>query len=126
VLVTEYGDSENGDSPGPSLQQLMLAGIGWASEGVETVDAFADELSRRVGVERDKMRTALQETIDGFKREAERLGVRTDELSERTLGRVGLARRESVEDLELRVAQLEHRLRLLERGADSGDGDDAP
>ena len=29
--------------------------------------------------------------------------------------RAGLARREEVEDLALRVAQLEHRLRLLER-----------
>jgi hypothetical protein len=34
---------------------------------------------------------------------------------ERALGRAGLARREEVEDLALRVAQLEHRLRLLER-----------
>jgi polyhydroxyalkanoate synthesis regulator phasin len=34
---------------------------------------------------------------------------------ERALAKAGLARREEVEDLALRVAQLEHRLRLLER-----------
>ena len=110
--------SENGDSRTPSLQQLLLAGIGWASEGFETADAVADELARRVGVERDQMRTALRDTIASWRREAERLGVRGDEVSERTLARLGLARRETVDDLELRVAQLEHRLRLLERASD--------
>jgi polyhydroxyalkanoate synthesis regulator phasin len=36
---------------------------------------------------------------------------------ERSLEKAGVARRPELEDLELRVAQLEHRLRLLE-----GDG----
>ena len=44
-----------------------------------------------------------------------------DEVSERALARLGLARREALDDLELRVAQLEHRLGLLEREADTLD-----
>jgi len=43
------------------------------------------------------------------------VGARRDEAMERALAKAGLARREEVEDLALRVAQLEHRLRLLER-----------
>ncbi len=111
--------SENGDNATPSLQQLVLAGVGWASEGIEAADAVADELARRVGVERDQMRTAVRDTIAAWRREAERLGIRGDEVSEKALARLGLARRETVDDLELRVAQLEHRLRLLERARDA-------
>jgi polyhydroxyalkanoate synthesis regulator phasin len=108
--------SENGDQPAPSVtvQQLLLAGVGWASEGVEAADAIADDLARRVGVERDTMRAAVRDTVASWRREAERLGLRGDELSDRALGRLGLARRDEIEDLDLRVAQLEHRLQLLE------------
>ena len=71
------------------MSEILLAGIGLATTSVETMEELADDLARRVGVERDAM--------------------------ERALARAGLARREEVEDLALRVAQLEHRLRLLER-----------
>ena len=110
--------ADNGDTPAPSLQQLLLAGVGWVSEGVEAADGFADELARKVGADREQMRTAVRDTIASWRREAERLGVRGDEVTERALSRLGLARREAIDDLELRVAQLEHRLRLLERDTD--------
>ena len=61
------------------------------------------------------MRGAVQDTIASWRAELERVGDRRDEAVERALARTGLARREEVEDLALRVAQLEHRLRLLER-----------
>jgi polyhydroxyalkanoate synthesis regulator phasin len=117
------GVSENGD-PGASarsalsVQQLLLAGVGWASLGVEALDAVADELGRRVGVGRDEMRTAVRDTVESWKREGERVGVRGDAIAERAWSRVGVVRQESHDELELRVAQLEHRLRLLERTDD--------
>ena len=113
VGVSENGDTRS-DAPSPTLQQILLAGIGWASEGIEAADTVADDLARRVGVDRDSMRAAVSDAIASWRKEAERLGVRGDELSDRALARLGLARREEVEDLDLRVAQLEHRLRLLE------------
>ena len=98
-----------------SVSELLLAGIGWATLGVEAAEEIADDLARRVGVDRDTMRGAVQDTIASWRAELERVGDRRDEAVERALGRTGLARREEVEDLALRVAQLEHRLRLLER-----------
>jgi polyhydroxyalkanoate synthesis regulator phasin len=98
-----------------SVSELLLAGIGWASLGLEAADEMADDLARRVGVDRDAMRAAVQDTAASWRAEFERLGARRDEAVERALARAGLARREEVEDLALRVAQLEHRLRLLER-----------
>jgi polyhydroxyalkanoate synthesis regulator phasin len=100
-----------------SVSELLLAGIGWASLGIEAVDEMADELARRVGVDRDAMRVAVQDTVASWRAELERLGVRRDEAIERALEKTGLVRREEVDDLALRIAQLEHRLRLLERNA---------
>ena len=44
-----------------------------------------------------------------------KLGELPQETGERLASELGLARREELEALELRVAQLEHRLKLLER-----------
>ena len=102
------------DDPRP-VSDLLLAGIGWASLGFEAADELADDLARRVGVDREPMRTAVRDTIASWRAELERLGDQRDDVVERGLAKAGLARREDVEDLALRVAQLEHRLRLLER-----------
>ena len=72
-----------------TVSELLLAGIGWATMSVEAIEEIADDLARRVGVERDAMREAVSDTVASWRSE--------------------------VEDLALRVAQLEHRLRLLER-----------
>ncbi|MCZ7587570.1 MAG: hypothetical protein M5U27_01630 [Gaiella sp.] len=106
--------AEPAPEPRP-VSELLLAGIGWASMSVEAMEETADDLARRVGVEPGAMREAVRDTVASWRAELERLGARRDEALERTLARAGLARREEVEDLALRVAQLEHRLRLLER-----------
>ena len=97
------------------MSEILLAGIGLATTSVETMEELADDLARRVGVERDAMRQALRDTVASWRAELEGVGLRRDEAMERALARAWLARREEVEDLALRVAQLEHRLRLLER-----------
>jgi polyhydroxyalkanoate synthesis regulator phasin len=103
------------------LSELLLAGSGWASLGLEAADDVADDLARRVGVDRGAMRDAVQDTVTSWRSEFERLGEHRDEAIERGLTKAGLARREEVDDLALRVAQLEHRLRLLEQ-ASTADG----
>ena len=97
------------------LEQLLLAGIGWASLTAEAADELADDLARRVGIERDEMRAAVRDALTSWRRDASRLGMQSGEARERALARLGLVRRDEYDDLVLRVAQLEHRLRLLER-----------
>ena len=101
------------DGPRP-VSELLLAGIGFASLGLEAADELADDLARRVGVDRDAMRGAVRDTLQAWRTESDRLGVRRDEAFERALAKAGLVRREEMDDLALRVAQLEHRIRLLE------------
>ncbi len=108
-------DQHGNGTPPRSLEQLLLAGLGWISLGAEAVEELADELSRKVGVERDEMRTAVRDTITSWKAEADRIGLKRDETGDRLIARLGLVRREEMDDLSLRLAQLEHRLRLLER-----------
>ena len=97
-----------------SVSEVLLAGIGLATVGIEAAEELADDLARRVGVERDSMRAAVQDTLQAWRAEAERLGIRRDEAFERAYAKAGLVRREEMDDLALRVAQLEHRIRLLE------------
>jgi polyhydroxyalkanoate synthesis regulator phasin len=96
------------------VSELLLAGLGMASLGAEVADELADDLARRMGIDRDAMRGAVRDTFSAWRVEAERLGARRDEVVDRSLEKAGVARRLELEDLELRVAQLEHRLRLLE------------
>jgi polyhydroxyalkanoate synthesis regulator phasin len=109
--------SDDRDGARPTLAQLLMAGIGWASLGLEAADELADELAQKVGVDRAEMRSAVRDVTASWRREADRLGARRGEAADKALARLGLVRREEVDDLSLRVAQLEHRLRLVENAA---------
>ena len=69
-----------------SLAELLLAGVGWAAEGVDAVDGLADELGRRVGIEPERMRTALRETLGTMRNELTHLGARRDRTSRSASG----------------------------------------
>jgi polyhydroxyalkanoate synthesis regulator phasin len=99
------------------FQTLTLAGIGALALAAQRVDELSDELARRLGIDPVEMRAALSDTLESWRREAERIGESTGEAASRLVDDVGIATSDAVRDLELRVAQLEHRLRLLERGA---------
>jgi polyhydroxyalkanoate synthesis regulator phasin len=97
------------------LETLTLAGLGAVALAAQRGDDLADELARRVGVERDELRAALADVVAGWRREVGRLGDSTGDAAAHVGAELGIASRETVEALELRVAQLEHRLALLER-----------
>jgi polyhydroxyalkanoate synthesis regulator phasin len=97
------------------LETLTLAGIGALALVAGRADDLADDLASRLGVDRDEMRAALGDALDTWRREARRLGEGTGGAAGRIAEELGVAARDVVDDLELRVAQLEHRLKLLER-----------
>jgi polyhydroxyalkanoate synthesis regulator phasin len=107
---------DGGDRPAwGSLEQRLLAALGWAALTVEGVDGLADDLARRVGVDRGAMRSALRDTFRAWRHEGERFNARRENVVDGVVGRLGVAQRAEVDDLVLRVAQLEHRLKLFER-----------
>ncbi|HEU0245855.1 MAG TPA: hypothetical protein VFR38_02100 [Gaiellaceae bacterium] len=100
-----------------TLETVTLAGLGAVALAAERADRLAEELSRRLGVERDEVRAAITDVLDSWRREVGRLGESTGSTASRLAGDLGVASAQAVDDLSLRVAQLEHRLKLLERAS---------
>ena len=105
---------ERASERGP-FETLTLAGIGALARMAERADDVADELAQRLGIERGEVRAALHDVLESWRREAGRLGDSAGDVPARFASDLGLASRDAVSELELRVAQLEHRLKLLER-----------
>jgi polyhydroxyalkanoate synthesis regulator phasin len=61
------------------------------------------------------LRQLVEELATQLRNGVERIGDLPQETGERLARELGLARREELEAMELRLAQLEHRLKLLER-----------
>jgi polyhydroxyalkanoate synthesis regulator phasin len=97
-----------------SLETLTLAGLGALALAARRGDDLADELAQRIGVERDELREALADVLASWRRELQRFGDSTGEAAARVGTELGVASRDALGELELRVAQLEHRLKLLE------------
>ena len=107
------------DEPGKNLgdvaEQLALAAVGAVSLTAERVEALADELADRGGMQRDEARAFVRDLASRWRGDAVRVGERTGAGMHGALRQLGLVLREEFEELELRVAQLEHRMKLLER-----------
>ncbi len=61
------------------------------------------------------LRELVEELAAQLRSGVDRLGDLPQETGERLARELGLVRREDLESLELRLAQLEHRLKLLEK-----------
>ena len=92
----------------------MLAGVGAVALTAERAETLADELAARAGMGRDEARAVVEELVGRWRSEGVRLGERTGSGLAGLFRELGLVTRDELEELELRVAQLEHRLRLLE------------
>jgi polyhydroxyalkanoate synthesis regulator phasin len=106
--------AEPASERGP-LETLSLAGLGAVALVAEHAEELATEIGNRLGVERDEVRAVIADVVDSWRREASRLGETGANMAARAASELGTASREAVGELELRVAQLEHRVRLLER-----------
>jgi len=95
-------------------EKLLLAGVGAVALTAERADALAEELAARGGLGREEARALIEELVGRWRSESVRLGERTGAGMAGLFREFGLVTRADVEELELRVAQLEHRLRLLE------------
>jgi polyhydroxyalkanoate synthesis regulator phasin len=98
------------------LEKLALAAVGAVALTAERLDELAGELSERGGMGRDEARQLLEDSLTRWRGDATRLGERAGESLHDLFARLGLVTRDELDELELRVAQLEHRLRLLESG----------
>jgi len=103
-------------APRELLERIALAAVGAVALTAERAEALADELAERGGMGRDEARQLLDESMTRWRGDATRVAERAGETLQGLFAQVGLVTRDEFEELELRLAQVEHRLRLLEDG----------
>jgi polyhydroxyalkanoate synthesis regulator phasin len=104
-------DRDNGEV----LEKLALAALGAVSLTAERADQLADALAEKGGLRREEARTLVRDLTTRWRGDAQRVGEQAGEGLQGLFHQLGLVTREDLDELELRVAQLEHRVRLLER-----------
>ena len=99
------------------LEQLLLSGLGAASLTKDRLDQLVDSLAERGGINREDARSAINDVVARWRGDTNRITGRAGTNLQGLLRELGLVLRSEHEELELRVAQLEHRLKLLEKPA---------
>jgi polyhydroxyalkanoate synthesis regulator phasin len=106
------------DSTGGSLRELaeraLLAGVGAVALTRERVEDLAEELGRRGNLTGGEARQVVEDVVGRWRGDAGRVGERAGTSLSTLFRELGLVTRREYDELELRLAQLEHRLRLLE------------
>ena len=105
------------DEPGSdrsALERLALAAVGAVALTADRAEQLADELADRGGMRRDEVRGWIDDITTRWRGDAVRLGERAGVTAQSRFRDIGLVTRDEWDELELRVAQVEHRLRLLE------------
>jgi polyhydroxyalkanoate synthesis regulator phasin len=80
-----------------------------------------DRILSILGVKLDELRVVFDDATSRWRGDAVRLGEETKTRVNSVFYELGLITREDWDELDLRVAQLEHRLRLIEERLDSAD-----
>lgn len=102
------------------LERIAFAAVGAVALTAERADALAEELADRGLAKREDARALIDDVSARWRGDATRLGERAGATLDALFRELGLVTKDDVEELELRIAQLEHRLRLLEDPAQAG------
>jgi BMFP domain-containing protein YqiC len=89
------------------------------ADGVPGRDPVVERLLSLIGPRVDDARSLVEEAASRWRGDALRISEGTRHRLRDLFHELGLVTREDWDELELRVAQLEHRLRLLEERADA-------
>ena len=106
--MADHADDSTGRS---TLEQLLLAGFGGLALTAERLEALASAIAERSGIAPADARQLVEDQLARWRSDAGRLSGRAAQVGRE----LGLASREELEELRLQVAQLDHRLRLLEK-----------
>ena len=111
-------DNNNEESRN-GVEELFLAAVGAVSLTAERAEELAESLAERGGMRRDEARGAIDDFVRRWRGDATRMTERAGAGMHGVLRELGLVLRSEYEELELRVAQLEHRVKLLEGREDA-------
>jgi polyhydroxyalkanoate synthesis regulator phasin len=95
-------------------EELLLAGVGAVALTKDRADELVGELSQKGKLTQEDARELVDEVMGRWRGDAVRMGERASSGLASVFRELGLVTRREHEELELRLAQLEHRLRLVE------------
>jgi polyhydroxyalkanoate synthesis regulator phasin len=96
------------------LDEVFFAGVGAVALTKERVDELVEALVERGQLTREEAREVVDDVTDRWRGDAARLGERASVGLAAVMRELGLVTRREWEELELRLSQVEHRLRLVE------------
>lgn len=105
---------ERDRSPRDLAERLGLVAVGAVALTAERIDELAGDLAERGGLRRDEARQLIEEAVARWRGDATRFTERAGQGLQSFFAQLGLVGRDELEELELRLAQVEHRLRLVE------------
>ena len=111
-----------GESVKDLLEKTLLAGLGAVALTKERADDLVDELTKRGKMTGEEAREVVDGLTHRWRGDAMRFSERAGSTISGLSRELGLVTRREWEELELRLAQVEHRLRLLEGGPASAPG----
>ncbi len=112
--MAEPADPNESGSVRDTVEQFLLAGVGVAALTKDRVEELADDLSRRGQLTREEAKDAIDDALHRWRGDALRVTERAGSSVTTLIRELGLVTRREWEELELRLAQVEHRLRLVE------------
>lgn len=119
-------------TPREAVEQTILLSIGAASLTRERVEGIVFDFVKRGHLGTDEGKAIVDRVMSRVRGEATGTGGssvvdRIEGGVQALLKEVGVARRDEVSDLEMRIAALEHRMALVERGGElSLEGPEPP
>lgn len=107
------------------LQRSILLTIGAAALTLDMTESLASDMIRRGQETTDESRKAVDEFMERARDEVRNFRGSMDSSLQSTLRDIGIPSGEKIMEMELKIAQLEHRLSLLENGKSAAGGDEA-
>ena len=119
---------DSGQSIRDLIERTFLVGVGAAAFTKDRVQELVEEFVRRGELSTEEGRDLVERLVARSRDEAKSAMKKADSSVHGALRDLGLSTRREVEDLELRLRQLEHRLSQLEgtpEKTEAGAGGDA-
>lgn len=98
------------------FERSFLMALGAAVLAKDMAQSFADELVKKGESGSEEGRKIIDETVEQAREQTRTLKTRFDETLERNFHEMGIVTSDQLEELRLKLAQLEHRISLLESG----------
>lgn len=106
------------------FERSILLTIGVAAVAREVAESLAGDLVKIGEATTEDGRQAVNDTVEKAKEEARTLRSRFDSQVKRGYSDMGIASNDRLDEMQLKIAQLEHRVALLEAALESLAGPD--